>query len=228
MKVNRQIAIVATFLMAASLTQCKKSPTAPFDTRTYSVPATPVTVPAVPTAPIVIATNDPNSHVQVTLPVATLQAIVQAAGGAATVSMTDLAPTDFGSLPSDEGAKIGSRPLTVLSFSITKSSSAASVASSASGTATLQHHRGASDAGSGGQLHDQFPAGTTCNAGIVLYEINATSSILLSSTFTINAGPPVTATGTTSQLTFNGLTALLDFECPGTVISGASGGSGGD
>jgi hypothetical protein len=229
MKVDRRIAIVATLVVAASLTQCKSSTTAPYDSRKYSVAATPITVPAVPTVPMSISTNDPNSHVQVTLPVAALQAIVQAAGGPATVNMTDVAPPDFSTLPSGQGALIGPRPLTVLQFNITKSSAAASSAVSPARASTI----------SAASVSTPTPitftigisSGTTCNLTPVLYLLQTGQNVFTAvdaTNFTLNVGPPETLTGTTTQLAFNQLYSVLDFECPSAkvTVSGASGGNG--
>jgi hypothetical protein len=100
MTVDRRSAIVAVCVIAASITSCKKDVTAPVIARTYSVTAT-GQVPAVPTAPVTIATNDTASHVSATLSVTQLQAIVAAAGGPVTIAMTDVGSADYATLPAD-------------------------------------------------------------------------------------------------------------------------------
>ncbi len=97
MKIDRRVAAVAVCVMATTLTQCNKSVTAPV-ARTTNVTAT-TTVPANPTAPVTVATADPQSNVSATVPTATAQALAAAAGGSVTVKMTDVAPTNYASLP---------------------------------------------------------------------------------------------------------------------------------
>ncbi len=228
MKVDRRIAIVATFAVAGALAQCKSNSTAPYDPRTYSVTSAPLAVPAVPTVPLTISTNDPNSHVSVVLPVATLQALVAAAGGAATVTMTDVAPPDFATkLPAGVAAQINSKPLTVLTITVAKSSAAASsVVSAARGSVVAA----ATSANPPIAFTIELPGGTTCPTAPVLYVLTSSGVLnaIDNTNFTIALGPPVILSGTTTQLALNQLSSILAFECPtATVtISGASGGNG--
>jgi hypothetical protein len=93
MKIDRRIAAIAVCVMAVTLTQCGKSITEPTP-RTHSVTAT-AAIPANPTTPIILSTNDPESHLMTVIDVATAQSIVQSAGGPVTVTINDLAPADF-------------------------------------------------------------------------------------------------------------------------------------
>ena len=122
MKVDRRIAIVAVCVIAASLASCKKDVTAPVVARTYSVAAT-AQVPAAPTAPVTISTNDPGSHVAATLSVAQLQSIVTAAGGPVTIKMTDVGSTDFSTLPASVVATLKPNDVVIV-FSTTLASGA--------------------------------------------------------------------------------------------------------
>jgi hypothetical protein len=218
MKLDRRIALVATLMIAASLTNCKGSPTAPFNNRTYSVVTT-IAVPATPTAPVTIATSDPNSHVQVTLPVAAVQAIVQAAGGGASVKMNDMAPTDYGTLPASEHALIGPQPIATLVFDITKSSAAAGLASASAGFGGI----------SAAAVPSVVPvfltltnfSGTRCAAGPVLtFEISGTTKLSLTGLSADNSTPNQIISGTVN-LDFSFLHFVIDIECP--LVTGGVG-----
>jgi hypothetical protein len=221
MNVDRKVMIAAMCLTAASLTACKKSTTAPFDPRTVTVVAPPVTLPATPTTSATIATNDPNSHVAVTLPVGVQQQINALVGGAATVSMSDVAPPDFGTLlPAGDAGLIGSRPLTVLLFTVAKAGSVAAADLNASGP------NGISADASTSTISFSITLGTgiTCQTAPLLFLIG-NSSIALNGSITYTAGPPATISGTTSALAFTQLKTVIVFECPSATVTGGTSGA---
>jgi hypothetical protein len=225
MKVDRRIAIAATFLMAASLTQCKTSTTAPYNGRTYSVTSPAVTVPATPTAPVTVATSDPQSAVQATLSVSTLQAIVASVGGAATVTMTDFDPSE---LSASVRALIGPNPAKIIQFNITKSGSAAAVALDPARAASIAAQ--VTGSGTSVSFNITLSNGATCGTQPALYVLSSAGtsfSLVDNTSFTFNAGPPTTISGTTTQLQVNQLTSLMNFYCQGVGVV-VSGGNGGD
>ena len=96
---HRLMASVALAGFAVLLSACDKTTTAPSGShRTQSVTAT-ASIPANPTAPVTIQTTDPQSQVAVTIDPATLKLFATAAGGAGTLTMTDLAPKDYNQAP---------------------------------------------------------------------------------------------------------------------------------
>jgi hypothetical protein len=135
---SKLVSVSTVTALAIALASCSES-TAP-SSRTYSVSTT-ATVPANPTAPILLITNDPQSKVTVTLNVATLQALAQLVGGSAQIKMTDVAPTDYATLSANEQTsitKFGSRTLTVLFFDVTKVGALASASLAASSEVAFQ------------------------------------------------------------------------------------------
>ena len=217
MKLDRRISVVATLMIAASLANCHESLTAPFNNRTYSVVTT-TAVPATPTAPVTVTTSDPNSHVQVTLPVAALQAIVQAAGGAASVTVNDMAPTDYGTLPVSEHALIGPQPISTLVFDITRTSAAAGLASASAGFIP-----GISAAAN---FVGPFFVSVTnfshsrCAAGPVwAYEISGTTKESISGFTADNSQPNQIISGNV-LFDFSFLHFVIDIECP--IVSGGA------
>lgn len=128
MNFDRRLAVAATFVLAGLMTQCESSgPTAPRPTRTRSVSTT-VQVPAVPTAPITLATSDAQGQASVTLDVAALAAIVKAQGGPVSIKMTDLASADYGTLAAGEQAMLAQARnlvMATLVFNIARSSTRA-------------------------------------------------------------------------------------------------------
>jgi hypothetical protein len=210
MKLDRRIALVATLMIAASLTHCKNSPTAPFNDRTYSV-ATTAAVPAVPTAPVTLATNDSASHVQVTLSVAALQSLAQAAGGAATIKLTDMAPTDFGTLPASEQANIGSQALVVLVFDVTKSSAASAGLAIAPAVVSPISAQTTSGTTSFTLVNN---SGIRCKAGRVdMFEIFGSNLTTISGA-TIDDSTPQIITASNVSVALNILHFIFSFECP--------------
>jgi hypothetical protein len=135
---SKLVSVSTVTALAIALASCSES-TAP-SSRTYSVSTT-ATVPANPTAPILLITNDPQSKVTVTLSVATLQTLAQILGGPAQIKMTDVAPTDYSSLPANEQtsiSKFGSRTLTVLVFDVTRTGALASASLASSSEVAFQ------------------------------------------------------------------------------------------
>jgi hypothetical protein len=114
--------------LAIALASCSTStapasiPTPP---RTASV-ATSAAVPAVPTAPVALTTNATESKVSATVPVAALQAMVQALGGPVTITMTDVAPKDFSSLL-PAGTVVDTNSVEVIQFSAQRSGASLAV-----------------------------------------------------------------------------------------------------
>lgn len=224
MRIDRRIAAAAACVMAVALTQCAKSVTAPQSTRTHSVVTT-AQVPATPTAPVTLATSDPESQVQVTLDVATLQQIVQLAGGPATIKMTDMAPVDYTSLPAGESAQIGNKTMAVLVFDIQRSAAASVGLSVASGDADAN---AAAAQGTGSMAFKvKNNTGRRCTPGKVdLLQIFGSASSLLNSNVTIDDDTPLqNIVGSSDSITLAVRHFIFDFECPRIVPgTGAIGG----
>jgi hypothetical protein len=226
MKLDRRIALVATLMIAASLTHCKNSPTAPFNDRTYSVASPPVSVPAVPVAPVALATNDPNSTVHVTVPVTALQAIVQAAGGAVTVTLKDVAPTDYGTLPAGTQAQIGPQPLLTLLINFQKSSGAAADLAIASKNLSPNILESLSNPVLSGPFALVSPVflATRCAAGTInVFQIIGTTSFQVQSATIDNSTPQIISGNLFIDIAdVVGGNIFLDFECPITGGVGAA------
>jgi hypothetical protein len=203
--------------LALALASCSES-TAPNKAapRTASVVTT-VAVPAVPTAPVTLTTSATESKVAATVPLAALQALVQALGGPVTITMKDVAAKDYSSsLPAGTAALINaSTTAAVLQFSAVRSG--ASLTQESSGTVLYQ---------SGQTVYDfsvSFtPYGQSCAPGTL------TGSLLSGGTKTAvtlknvrNLGYLVTADFPVPLSVFIVGYAML-FECQG--VSGSFGG----
>ena len=92
--------LLSVGVLLVAVVGCKDS-TSPYTARTRSVTTT-TTIPATPTAPVTIATNDAQSKVSLTLDVSAQQALNAVAGGPAQVKLTDVAPTATATLPAAE------------------------------------------------------------------------------------------------------------------------------
>ena len=226
MKFDKRIVAVGACVMALSLTQCSSDPTAPSAPRTRSV-ATTVSVPATPTAPITLSTNDPESQVSIVLDVPTLQAMVALAGGPVTVKLTDMAPVDFASqLPASERALIGKSGklvMSVLVYDITRSSANA-VGSTAAAVASYSSIVSKNAVLAGTQTFSmKNNTGKRCTPGVVdLLQIFGVSSNLLTSSINIDDATPLqNITGTATATGQAVLHFIFDFECPRVTASGA-------
>jgi hypothetical protein len=226
MKLDRRISVVATLMIAASLSNCKESPLAPFNNRTYSVTSPPVSVPAVPVAPVALATNDPNSTVHVTVPVTALQAIVQAAGGAVTVTLKDVAPADYGTLPAGTQAQIGPQPLLTLLFNFQKSSAASAELAIASKNLSPSILKSLSNPVLVGPFVLVSPVflGSRCPAGTIkVFQIIGTTSFQVQSATIDNSTPQIISGNLFIDIAdVVGGNIVLDFECPVTGGVGAA------
>jgi hypothetical protein len=126
---SKRLAASTVAALAIAAAGCSES-TAPAKStpRTVSV-STSATVPAVPTAPITLATNATESQVSVTLPATALQNIVQALGGPVSITMTDVAPADVASkLPAGSSALIDASKTAALILFDAQRSGASSLA----------------------------------------------------------------------------------------------------
>jgi hypothetical protein len=212
--------------MAAAVNSCKKDVTAPeSQPRTHSV-ATTVQVPRIPTAPITLTTNDPESSAQVTLDVATQQKIVQAYGSAVTIKMTDMAPVDFGTLAATESAQLGGpREAKVLVFDIQPTSSASlSLAGPAQGFGFAQSIMAQTAGKATMAFKVKNNTGTRCTPGKVdLRQIFGSSSDLLTSTLVIDDDHPLqNISGSSEDIVLGVRHFIFCFECPRVVpVSGA-------
>lgn len=226
--IRKMLAASAAGLMVASLTQCKKSPTAPAtaSTRTHSVVTT-VQVPATPTAPITLSTNDPESNVQVTLDVAALQQLVQLVGGAAQIKMTDMAPKDYTSLPASEAALVNKddKSLATLVFDIS-ASAAAGTANAFDPFSTAVPAYQTSHADPTFTFNVKNNSGKRCLPGKVdLEQIFGSNATDLNSTIFIDDDTPrQNIIGTDHDLAMSVEHFIFCFECPRVTPTGASGG----
>lgn len=140
---SKLLAVSTAGALAIALVSCSEA-TAPTKAapRTVSV-ATTAAVPAVPTVPVALTTNTTESKVTVTLPVAGLTALVQAAGGPVSITMTDLAAKDYASrLPAGTAALIDpAKTAGVFQFSTQRSGASQTALSSETvylqGTSTI-------------------------------------------------------------------------------------------
>ena len=205
--------MAATCVMAVVLTACNKSSTSPEPARTHSVTTT-ASVPANPTAPLTLTTNDPQSSVQVTLDAASLQAIAQAVGGAASVKLTDMAPVDYGTLPSTEVAKFGQQPLGILVLDVTPAGAAGSNLAMASRLANSTIHIT--------NFSIVNNTGKRCTPGVVdLYQIFGSTATLLASTIVIDDAQPLQfISGSANDVNYAVLHFIFDFECPRVTPTG--------
>lgn len=226
MKFDNRIVAAGACVMALSLTQCSSDPTAPSAPRTRSV-ATTVSVPATPTAPITLSTNDPESQVSIVLDVPTLQAMVALAGGPVSIKVTDMAPVDFSSqLPASERALIGKSGklvMSVLVYDITRSSANA-VGSTAAAVASYSSLVSRNAVLAGTQTFKlKNMTGKRCTPGSVdMIQIFGSTSKALTGTSTIDDDVPLqNITGTVSGSAENVLHFIFDFECPRVTASGA-------
>jgi hypothetical protein len=125
---SKLLSVSSVAALAIALASCSTStapasiPTPP---RAASV-ATSSAVPAVPTAPVALNTNSTESTVSASVPVAALQAIVQAVGGPATITMTDVAPNDYSSLL-PAGTVVDTNSVEVIQFSAQRSGASLAV-----------------------------------------------------------------------------------------------------
>jgi hypothetical protein len=125
---SKLLSVSSVAALAIALASCSTStapasiPTPP---RAASV-ATSAAVPAVPTAPVALNTNSTESKVSASVPVAALQAIVQALGGPATITMTDVAPKDYSSLL-PAGTVVDTNSVEVIQFSAQRSGASLAV-----------------------------------------------------------------------------------------------------
>jgi hypothetical protein len=121
---NRYTLKVGTALagLAVLVTACNKSSTSP-NTKTETVTAT-ASIPANPTAPVTISTTGSQSNASVTVDAAGLQGIAALVGGPVTVTMSDLAPKDYGQIGAAAQTSLSSATGVngVLSFSFSKAS----------------------------------------------------------------------------------------------------------
>ncbi len=221
MKLTTLKMVVAAAALSVSLVACHSNPTAATAVRTASVAAT-VQVPAVPTAPITITTNDPQSNVQVTLDVKTLQQIAQLVGGAAQIKMTDMAPVDYKTLPASEQALVNhdSKSLATLVFDIQPSSSVSAIAALRTFPVLAQ-----TTSGSTFTFKIKNDTGKRCTPGTVdLLEIFGSSSGLLSSAVVIDNDIPLqNISGTAEQVLIQVKHFIFCFECPRVTPTGGIG-----
>ncbi len=188
--------------------------TAPVIPRTHSVTAV-ASIPANPTAPITIATADPESKVQLTLDVATQQAIKSLVGGAAAqVKMDDIAPADYGTLSASDQAQIaaGTNELKVLVFDIT------SAGASAAGMIRSNDVVAASTVFFPSiTVNIVITSGPVCPAGPVIVSIieAGVSAVHGNHNLTITAPPhPQTISGTLTFVAVHTGHFILVFSCP--------------
>jgi len=117
------LAISLSVAVVTTVAACNRSTTAPVSNRTKTVTAV-ASVPAVPTAPVTVATSDPQSNTSATFDVATLNQIVSLVGGAAKVTMADVPPADFASTAEAATVnQVSGTQLGVIEFNFTSASS---------------------------------------------------------------------------------------------------------
>lgn len=193
--------------------------------RTRSVKVT-ATIPANPTTPILIQTDDPESEVDVTLPVEALEAIIEAAGGPVQVTMTDMAPTDYDTLPASERALVEQNPsLATLLFDIVPIS-ALSPGEVSSGSGSLRAQQ-AEQANPRAFFKVKNRSGRRCTPGVVdFYQIFGANSTRLPSTIVIDDESPLqNIQGESSDIAFEVLHFIFCFECPRVTPTASTGGT---
>lgn len=207
-----------------TLAACAKETTG-VSPRTHSVVAT-ASVPATPTAPITLTTNDPESHVSLTFDVTTLQQIAQAVGGAATITVTDIAPVDYGELTSIQADSISAYTKTgydMKTLVLDIQGSTASVSAMPSPGAP------AFDALSDilGFVPVRVTVTSACPPGLCQAARNRPNGRIFledAGTLTIDGGTPQTITGNI-VIVINNRRNIIVFLCPSRKpVSGASGG----
>jgi hypothetical protein len=210
---SKRLTVITVGALAIALASCTTT-TAPVNkTRTTSVSTT-AAIPATPTAPITLQTNDPQSNVQATLPVASLQAMASLVGGAAQLKMTDLASTNYSTLPTGAQAAVeqfGVQTMATIVLDLSKSTALASASASRSvfrsNTAVGIGMAAANSIGSVG-LSFINTSGRTCSAGpINIYDVTSGTSILIGAG-SIDASGRITAN---FNLTFYNYSGTFNF-----------------